>query len=70
MTAANMLSPYSTPTRGIPPRGRQLDVAVEAANPLGDSVCSIASSLTFGAVDVSWTPPLQNVFTAGNQSFC
>jgi len=54
----------------IPPRGRQVDVAAEPANPLGDSGCSIANSLTFGAVGVSWTPPLRNVSLTDNETTC
>jgi hypothetical protein len=47
-----------TPTRTIPPRGRHVDVAAELRRPLGDSGCSLANSLTFGTVDISWTSPL------------
>jgi hypothetical protein len=57
-------------TRAIPPRGRQVDAAAEPANPLGDNGCSTGNSLTFGAVDVSWTPPLRNAFFADNESSC
>jgi hypothetical protein len=47
-----------------------MDVAAEPANPLGDSGSSIDNSLTFGAVDVSWTPPLRNVSHTDNKSSC
>jgi hypothetical protein len=50
--------------------GRQVDVAAEPASPLGESGCSIVSSLTFGAVDVSWTPPFRNASFADNKRSC
>lgn len=56
-----------TPPRTIPPRGRHVDVAAELPSPLGDSGCSLANSLTFGAVDISSTSPLQNVFFTENE---
>ena len=45
-----------------------MDVAAEPANPLGESGCGIGNSLTFGAVDVSWTPPLRNVTLSDNET--
>jgi hypothetical protein len=45
-----------------------VDVAAEAASPLVESGWSIGGSLTFEAVDVSWTPPLRNVFLGDNES--
>jgi hypothetical protein len=69
-TDAITLRRCSTPTRAIPPRGRQVDVAAEPANRLGESGCSTGNSLTFGAVDVSWTPPLRNVSFTDNKSSC
>jgi hypothetical protein len=55
-------------TRGIPPRGRWVDAAAELANPFGENGCRVARSLTFGAVDVSWTSPRRHVFHSDNQS--
>ena len=60
-TAANALSRSSTPARETPPRGRPVDVASNAGNPLSKSVCAFAELLRFGALDVSWTPLLHNV---------
>lgn len=65
-----MPSPSSTRTPTTPPRGRQVDAAVETANPLGDNRCGVANSLTFGAVDVSWMSPLRNVTTIDNENSC
>ena|SRR5713101_7442971 len=69
-TAATTPSRYSMPRRANAPRGRRVDVAAKPASPLGQSGCSIANSLTFGAVDVSWTPPLRNVSRSDNVSTC
>jgi hypothetical protein len=38
-----------------------MDVVCRSGNPLIDSNRSASELLTFGAVDVSWTPPLRNV---------
>jgi hypothetical protein len=48
----------------------QVDVAAEPATALDESGCSISSSLTFGVADVSWTPPLRNVFFSDNETTC
>ncbi len=45
-------------------RGRRAEPVIS----LGESGSSIGSSLRFGAMDVSWTPPLQNVFLVDNES--
>jgi hypothetical protein len=47
-----------------------MDAGGEPANPHGETGCSVTNALTFGAVDVSWTPPLRNVFLGDNESRC
>jgi hypothetical protein len=45
-----------------------VDVAIDRAIPLAESARAVAETLTFGAVDVSWTPPLRNVVQAVNEN--
>ena len=44
-----------------------MDVAAKRENPLSDSAQAITDTLTFGAVDVSWTPPPRNVASPANE---
>jgi len=45
-----------------------MDAATEPANALGATVRTPVDPTTFGAVDVSWTPPLRNVFLPDNKT--
>jgi len=47
-----------------------VDVAGERGSRLTETVPTVAETVTFGAVDVSWTPPLRNVFLGDNESNC
>lgn len=47
-----------------------MHVVRRSGNPYSDRDNATTESLTFGAVDVSWTPPLQNVFVCDNESWC
>ena len=47
-----------------------MDAAAELANPHSEAIPAVADPPTFGAVDVSWTPPLRNVFLGDNESNC
>ena len=45
-----------------------MDVAIDRRSPLAESPRAVAETLTFGAVDVSWTSPLRNVVQAVNEN--
>jgi hypothetical protein len=47
-----------------------MDVTRRSGKPLTDSDRNVADPLTFGAVDVSWTPPLRNVSSTDNETTC
>jgi integrase len=65
--AVALLDAYARDSAGWTSGGRRRRTP---KSPLGESGCSIGSSLTFEAVDVSWTPPLRNVFLGDNESCC
>jgi hypothetical protein len=47
-----------------------MDVVDDRESRLTETARAVAETVTFGAVDVSWTPPVRNVFVCDNESWC
>jgi hypothetical protein len=58
VTAASTRSRSSTPLHEKPLRGRLVDAAVAAGNPLAERTQGVREVQLIGVVDVSWTSPL------------
>jgi hypothetical protein len=63
--AVVLLDAYARDSAGRTPDGRRHG---PGKNALGATVRTPVDSTMFGAVDVSWTPSLRNVFSPGNKT--